>query len=79
MKIDEFHNYLISNNMVLESQVPYYLHWVERFLQFCRAKNIDCFQAEACDAFLNHMAKSYEKWRVESDLIVDDAIPANQL
>ena len=79
MKFDEFHNYPISNNMVLESQVPHYLHWVERFLQFCRAQNIDFFRTEACDAFLTHIAKSHEKWQVQSDLIVDDAIPAIQL
>lgn len=38
MKIDEFHKYLISNNIILENQAPYYVRWVERFLQFCRAQ-----------------------------------------
>jgi len=65
MKMDEFHNYLISNNIVLENHVPFYMRWVERFLQFCRAQHRDFFQADACDAFLTHMARSYEKWQVE--------------
>jgi len=64
MKMDEFYNYLISNNIVLENQVPYYMRWVERLLQFCRAQNRDFFQAEAGDAFLTHMAKGYDKWQV---------------
>jgi hypothetical protein len=39
MSLENFRNYLVSNGLVLENQLPYYNQRVDGFLQFCNAKN----------------------------------------
>jgi len=33
MNLEKCHNYLVSKGFVLESQISYYLKWVESFLR----------------------------------------------
>ena len=36
MNLKNFRNYLVSKGFVVESQLPYYIRWVEAFLHFCK-------------------------------------------
>ena len=65
MEIDDFSNYLISNEIVFENQVSYYVRWVERFLHFCHSKHGDYHQPGLRDQFLQSLERSYEKWQVD--------------
>ena len=42
MSLENFRNYLVSKSLVLENQLPYFIKWVDGFLQFCSAKNHSC-------------------------------------
>ncbi|MGD9365954.1 MAG: hypothetical protein PVH87_09675 [Desulfobacteraceae bacterium] len=39
MSLENFRNYLVSNGLVIENQLPYFIRWTDGFLQFCIAKN----------------------------------------
>lgn len=74
--LDKFENYLRSKQLVPDKQLPYYLHWVERFLFFCEKNATSPDNAAQLTAFLHLLAKNKEEWQV-SGAEANSAIPAD--
>lgn len=63
--MQNFNNYLESKRIVPKKQVPYYVVWVSRFLNFFNKKPTDNFTSEEIDQFLTYLTKRKEDWQVD--------------
>jgi hypothetical protein len=61
MSLENFRNYLVSKSLVLENQLPYYIRWVDSFLQFCRAKTNASDPQELVEPFLKTLGNKCEQ------------------
>lgn len=59
-----FEQYLCQKRLITEKQLPYYLHWVSRFISFCEKNNASVNDDGQIESFLRLLAKSKEEWQV---------------
>ena len=67
MKTDTYTGYteyLQKKHSVQESKIPWYIHWVKKFMKY-QANNSDQSQNESIRIYLQNLAKNYEPWQVE--------------
>lgn len=64
-ELGEFENFLHTKQLVPDKQLPYYLHWVERFLTFCENTSSAPGNDAQVTPFLQLLAKTKEEWQVK--------------
>lgn len=65
MSLEKFRNYLVSKSLVAENQLPYYIKWVDDFLQFCSANNDSSDPKVLVEPFLKALGKNRKQWQVD--------------
>ena len=65
MEIEKFRNYLLSKRLVTEKQLPFYLRWAGKFLQFCESFSGNEKMENLVDSFLIEFGRSREQWQVD--------------
>ncbi len=65
MNLEKFRNYLELKCLIIETQLPYYIKWVDDFLQFCRADSSSSDPQALVKPFLKTLAKQREQWQVD--------------
>ena len=63
--LDTFKTYLKTKQLVADKQLPYYLHWVERFQTFCEENPTLPTGDGQIAVFLQLLAKGKEEWQVK--------------
>jgi integron integrase len=62
--LQAFERYLADKRIVPEKKVSYYVHWVSRFLTFCKKAKVTSTDDRQVEPFLQKLAKSNEEWQV---------------
>lgn len=65
MDIANFRNYLLAKGYVTNKQVPFFLGWVEQFLQFCNNNMGKSAMTDLVEPFLAELGKSRKQWQVD--------------
>jgi hypothetical protein len=65
MVLEKFRNYLKSKGFVIESQLPYYIKWVEAFLHFCKGQADPTAPVDLVAPFLDALARNRKDWQVK--------------
>lgn len=60
-----FEDFLKKKRFIQEKHLPYYLHWIDRFLTFCEQHQVASNDDNQIEPFLHHLAKTKEEWQVE--------------
>ncbi len=63
--LDNFENFLKAKQLIADKQLPYYRHWVERFLSFCEKQATSPGNDAQVGPFLQVLAKTKEEWQVK--------------
>lgn len=59
-----FEKYLADKQLVPDKNLPFYLHWVSRFLSFCKKQGLSPNDDNQIKPFLHVLAKTKEEWQV---------------
>ncbi len=62
--LELFESFLRQRRVIPEKRIPFYMHWVRRFLAFSR-QHTEIPRQEMVAAFLRHLAKEKEDWQVK--------------
>jgi len=63
--LQPFHDYLLTKRLVPEKKVPFYIHWVERFIDHGAKSGYEHSDSNHVEPFLTLLAKSKEDWQVK--------------
>ena len=63
--LNNFRDYLISEDTIKSNYVPYYVKWVGDCYSFLNISDTTRLSNDQKNQFLSHMAKSYEDWQVK--------------
>ena len=64
MNLDKFRNYLTAKGFVVESQLPYYIKWVEAFLHYCKGQADPSGPVDLVQPFLDDFGRYRKDWQV---------------
>ena len=64
MNLDKFRNYLTAKGFVVESQLPYYIKWVEAFLHYCKGQADPSGPVDLVQPFLDDFGRNRKDWQV---------------
>ncbi len=65
MNLEKFRNYLSTKGFVVESQLPYYIKWVETFLHFCKGQAEPYGPVDMVQPFLEDFRRNRKDWQVQ--------------
>ena len=65
MTLEKFRNYLIKKGYVINSQLPYYIKWVEAFLHFCKGQADPSGPVDLVEPFLKAFGRNRKDWQVQ--------------
>ncbi len=65
MNFEKFRNYLATRGFVAESQLPYYIKWVEAFLHFCKGQAEPYGPVDMVQPFLDDFRRNRKDWQVQ--------------
>jgi len=65
MKIKEFADYLLANQIVPKQNLPYYQQWISRFLVFIGDPDDVEISGDAIRAFERHLGKRHQEWQIK--------------
>jgi integron integrase len=65
MNLEKFRNYLATKGFVVESQLPYYIKWVEAFLRFCKGQAEPYGPVDMVQPFLDDFRRNRKDWQVQ--------------
>ena len=71
--ITRFERYLAGRRRVPQRRIPYYVHWVKRYLRFRAAADPALSSERVRSLYRDHLAKSKLDWQV---IQTDDAVSA---
>lgn len=65
MEIEKFRNYLLLKRLVTENQLPFYLRWTSKFIQFCKSRSENEKIENLVDPFLIEFGRTRKQWQVD--------------
>ena len=64
-EIEKFGNYLLSKRLVTEKHLPFYLRWIDRFIQFCNDRSQSTNLENQIEPFLVEFGRKRKQWQVD--------------
>ena len=65
MKINEFRDYLLTQRIVPETNIPFYQRWVSSFFTFTGSNGDKEISTDDIKRFERHLSKTYQEWQVK--------------
>ncbi|PIP41952.1 integrase [Candidatus Desantisbacteria bacterium CG23_combo_of_CG06-09_8_20_14_all_40_23] len=60
----DFKDFLKTKQHIPDKKIPYYLHWITRYHEFCNEHKVNGFESDSLKKYLHILEKDHESWQV---------------
>ncbi|MBU1754617.1 integron integrase [bacterium] len=60
----DFKDFLLSKQHIADKKIPYYLHWITQYHEFCNKHKANESESDSLKQYLHYLEKEHESWQV---------------
>jgi len=60
----DFKDFLKTKQNIAEKKIPYYLHWITQYHEFCHKHKLNEFESDSLKKYFHYLEREHESWQV---------------